>query len=108
MDVDRCVARLCGRDLSPRIGYVGLSVIVIGATGMVGQGVVRECIASPQVDYVVLIGRSSAHVEHEKVREVVVPDLADVEAYEPVFDGIDACFFCAGVSSTGRSEQEYT
>src|SRR5215475_3419093 len=75
---------------------------------MVGQGVVRECIASPQVDYVVLIGRSSAGIEHQKVREVVVSDLADVEAYEPVFDGIDACFFCAGVSSTGRSEQEYT
>jgi uncharacterized protein YbjT (DUF2867 family) len=86
---------------------VGLSVIVFGATGMVGQGVVRECIASAQVDHVVLISRSSAGVDHEKVHEVVVPDLADVESFEPVFDGIDACFFCAGVSSAGKSVAEY-
>jgi uncharacterized protein YbjT (DUF2867 family) len=87
---------------------VGLSVIVFGATGMVGQGVVRECITSPEVDYVVLIGRSSAGIDHAKVREVVMPDLADVDAYEPVFDGIDACFFCAGVTAAGKSEAEYT
>jgi uncharacterized protein YbjT (DUF2867 family) len=83
-------------------------VIVFGATGMVGQGVVRECIASPEVDYIVLIGRSSAGIDNAKVREVVVPDLADVEAYEPVFDGIDACYFCVGVTAAGKSEDEYT
>src|SRR5215467_5850379 len=75
---------------------------------MVGQGVVRECIDSPEVDYVVLIGRSSAGIDHAKVREVVVPDLEDVDAYEPVFDGIDACFFCAGTTAAGKSESEYT
>ncbi|HKE63593.1 MAG TPA: DUF402 domain-containing protein [Micromonosporaceae bacterium] len=87
---------------------MGLSVIVFGATGMVGQGVVRECIASPEVDYVVLIGRTRAGVDDAKVHEVVVPDLAEVDAYEPVFDGIDACYFCVGVTSAGRTEDEYT
>jgi len=87
---------------------VGSSVIVFGATGMVGQGVVRECIASPEIDHVVLIGRSSAHISHQKVHEVLISDLAEVDAYEPVFDGIDACYFCVGVSSAGKSEAEYT
>jgi uncharacterized protein YbjT (DUF2867 family) len=87
---------------------VGSSVIVFGATGMVGQGVVRECIASPEIDHVVLIGRSSANITHAKVHEVLMPDLAEVDAYEPVFDGIDGCYFCLGVSSAGKSEADYT
>ena len=86
---------------------VGLKVIVTGATGMVGAGVLRECVESPRVDSVVLVGRSPAGVDHPKVREVVVPDLHDVASFEDELAGVDACFFCAGVSSAGRSEAEY-
>ena len=87
-----------------------MKVILFGATGMVGQGVLRECLADPDVERVLVIGRNACGVEDPKLREVVRSDLfdyTDVES-EPELSGYDACFFCLGVSAAGMSEEAYT
>jgi uncharacterized protein YbjT (DUF2867 family) len=84
-----------------------MKAIVFGASGMVGQGVVRECIASADVESVLLIGRSPSGVTHAKVRELVHPDLYDYAAVDRELSGYGACFFCLGVSSSGLGEDEY-
>ena len=75
---------------------------------MVGQGVLRECLLDPGVTYVLCIGRNPVHQQNPKLRELIVPDLAILSGNEPQLTGYDACFFCAGVSSVGMSEQKYT
>jgi len=84
-----------------------MKAIVFGASGMVGQGVLRECLASPEVESVLLIGRSPSGESHPKVREIVHPDLYDYAGIADQIGGYDACFFCLGVSSSGMSEAEY-
>jgi len=84
-----------------------MKVIIFGATGMVGQGVLRECLRDAQVESVLLIGRSPTAVHHEKVREIVRADLTDYSAIEDQLAGYDACFFCLGVSSLGMNEADY-
>jgi uncharacterized protein YbjT (DUF2867 family) len=85
-----------------------MKVILFGATGMVGQGVLRECLADPEVESILAIGRSPTENSHPKLRELVHVDLTDFSAVEPQFAGFDACFFCLGVSSAGMSEGSYT
>jgi uncharacterized protein YbjT (DUF2867 family) len=82
-----------------------VKVIVFGASGMVGHGVLRECLVDPDVTDVLVIGRSPLGRTHEKLTEAVVPDLTDLSTVD--FTGYDACFFCLGVSSTGMSEEAY-
>lgn len=84
-----------------------MKVILFGASGMVGQGVLRECLLDPDVNSVVSVGRSATGKSHPKLREVVRADLLDYSALEPELAGFDACFFCLGVSSAGMSEAEY-
>jgi uncharacterized protein YbjT (DUF2867 family) len=84
-----------------------MKVIVFGATGMLGQGVVIECLADPEVETVLVIGRSSCGVTDPKLRERVHPDLFDYSAIAPELQGYDACLFCLGVSSAGMSEADY-
>ncbi len=84
-----------------------MKVILFGATGMVGQGVLRECLLDPDVEEVLSIGRSSTGKAHSKLREIVPPDLLDLSAIEPALSGFDACFFCLGVSSVGMTEEDY-
>jgi uncharacterized protein YbjT (DUF2867 family) len=84
-----------------------MRVIIYGATGMVGQGVLRECLVSRQIESVLIVGRSSSGVEHPKVREIVRPDLYDYSGLESELTGFDACFFCLGVSAAGMSEEQY-
>lgn len=86
----------------------GMKVILFGATGMVGQGVLRECLLDPAVERVLTIGRSASGEHHDKLRELVRSDLFDVSGLEPEVAGYDACFFCLGVSSAGMSEAAYT
>jgi uncharacterized protein YbjT (DUF2867 family) len=74
---------------------------------MVGQGVLRECLADPQVKSILIVGRSSSGVESPKVREIVHPDLFDYSGLEGDLAGFDACFFCLGVSAAGMSEEAY-
>ena len=86
----------------------GMRVIIFGASGMVGQGVLRECLRDPDVERVLVVGRSAIGVENEKVREIVHKDFFDFSSIEENLSGYDACFFCLGVSSAGMKEPEYT
>ena len=80
-----------------------MNVILFGATGMVGQGVLRECLRDDGVERVLAVGRSSTGMTHPKLRELMLADATDAE-----LQGCDACFFCLGVSSAGMSEADYT
>jgi uncharacterized protein YbjT (DUF2867 family) len=84
-----------------------MKVLLFGATGMVGQGVLRECLLDPSVTSVATIGRSASGVTDPKVREIVHADLANYAAIEADLKGFDACFFCLGVSSAGMKEADY-
>lgn len=84
-----------------------MKVLLFGATGMVGQSVLRECLLDPEVETVLAIGRSPVGREHAKLRELVAPDLFDLSGVEDRLRGFDACFFCLGVSSAGMSEADY-
>ena len=85
-----------------------MKVMIFGATGMVGQGVLRECLLDPEVDRVLTIGRASTGEKHDKLREIVHADLFDLSSIESELAGWDACFFCLGVSAAGMSEADYT
>jgi uncharacterized protein YbjT (DUF2867 family) len=85
-----------------------MKVILFGATGMVGQGVLRECLAAPDVDAVLAIGRAASLPAHPKLTQLVATDLANLTALEPQLAGHDACLFCLGVSAAGMSEADYT
>ena len=84
-----------------------MRVILFGATGMIGQGVLRECLLDPEVERVLSIGRRSSGVTHAKLREIVNSDLTDLSAIGGELSGYDACFFCLGTSSAGMSEADY-
>jgi uncharacterized protein YbjT (DUF2867 family) len=86
---------------------IDMKVLIFGATGMVGQGVLRECLLDPDIDAVQTVGRSSTRTHHAKLREIIQPELFDYSGVEAELKGFDACFFCLGVSSTGMSEQQY-
>src|SRR5215468_4654579 len=86
----------------------GLKVILFGATGMVGQSVLGECLRNPAVESVLSIGRSPTGRADPKLRELVRKDLFAVDVPDAELQGYDACFFCLGVSSAGMSEAEYT
>ena len=85
-----------------------MKVIIFGATGMVGQGVLRECLLSSEVGSVLAVGRIATGQHDPKLRELVQKDLSNLSAVEADLAGYDACFFCLGVSSTGMSAQNYT
>jgi uncharacterized protein YbjT (DUF2867 family) len=84
-----------------------MNVILFGATGMVGQGVLRECLLDPEVESVLAIGRSAIEQQHQKLHVVVLKTLTDLSSVENRLSGYDACFFCLGVSSAGMSEDDY-
>ncbi len=84
-----------------------MKVMLFGATGMVGQGVLREILLDPAVSEVLAVGRSATGQRHEKLRDLVVPDVANLSAVEKDLTGFDACLFCLGVSSAGMSEERY-
>jgi len=85
-----------------------MKVILTGATGMVGEGVLLECLESPEVEQVLSISRRSSGRSHPKLRELLVPDFRDLSAVEGQLAGYDACFYCAGKSSVGLNETEYS
>jgi uncharacterized protein YbjT (DUF2867 family) len=84
-----------------------MRVLLTGATGMVGQGVLRECLADPDVERVVILGRTPLGIQQPKVEEIVHQDLYDLSPIESRLANLDACFFCLGVSSAGMSEADY-
>lgn len=84
-----------------------MKVVLLGATGMVGQGVLRECLLDPSVESVLAIVRNSSLPQHDKLREIVHQDVSDLSAIEDRLAGYDACFFCLGVSAVGMKEEAY-
>ena len=84
-----------------------MNVILFGATGMVGQGVLRECLLDADVESVLSIGRSATGEQNPKLHELLRSDLFDYSAIENQLTGFDACFFCLGVSSAGMAEDKY-
>lgn len=85
-----------------------MKVILFGATGMVGKGVLRQCLLDPDVESVLSIGRKPSGVSHPKLRDLVRSDIFDFNVNAGELNGYDTCFFCLGVSSVRMSEAEYT
>lgn len=84
-----------------------LKVIITGSTGMVGKGVLLECIDSPDVESILVLSRSPIDVMHPKVKEIIHKDFFDLSSVRDQLTGYNACFFCLGVSSVGMKEAEY-
>lgn len=84
-----------------------IRVIITGVTGMVGEGVMHECLESQEVEAVLVINRRPCGVSHPKLKEIIHTDFFDFSAIESQLGGYNACFFCLGVSSIGMKEPEY-
>lgn len=86
---------------------MGMNVIITGASGMVGEGVALRCIASAQVEKILILGRRPSGITHPKVSELIVSDFLRIADHSEHLQGYDAMFFCAGVSSIGKNEEQY-
>ena len=84
-----------------------MNAILFGASGMVGQGVLRECLLDPAITRVLAVGRSPLAQRHAKLRDLTVPDLSNLAAVEGQLAGFDACFFSLGTSAVGMTEASY-
>lgn len=84
-----------------------MKVILFGSTGMIGQGVLRECLADSRIESVLTLNRRPSGVSHSKLKELIHSDFYDLSAIENNLAGFDACFYCLGISSAGVSEAEY-
>ncbi|MGW1888191.1 NAD(P)H-binding protein [Streptomyces sp. NPDC001970] len=84
-----------------------MNVLLFGASGMIGQGVLRECLLDDRVSSVIAVVRRPLGFTHPKLREIVHQDFTDFSPLAGQFESVDACFFCLGVSSAGKSEEEY-
>lgn len=85
-----------------------MKILIFGATGMVGQGALRECLRDPAVHQVVTVGRTATGASHPKLTDRTVADLFHLQTLDDDLKGADACLFCLGVSSAGLSEAAYT
>ena len=85
-----------------------MKIILTGATGMVGEGVLLECIQNPKVSEILIVGRRHYDISSPKVKELLVPDFLKISGFSEQLKGYDACFFCAGISSVGMTEEKYT
>lgn len=85
-----------------------LNVIITGATGMVGEGVLYECLHHPEVEKVLVINRNPCGYKHPKLTEIIHADLSDISTLGDRIRGYNACYFCLGVTSLGKKEDEYT
>ena len=84
-----------------------MKVIITGATGMVGEGVLLECLENTAVQEVLMVNRRPSPINHPKLKELIVPDFIKLDEI-PLLSSYDACFYCAGVSSVGMNEHKYT
>ncbi len=85
-----------------------MKAIITGATGMVGEGVLLHCLESKEVTEVLMVNRRTLDIKHAKLKELIVKDFLKTNENEPGLKGYDACFFCAGISSVGLNEEQYT
>jgi hypothetical protein len=84
-----------------------INTIITGATGMVGKGVLLECLESPDVDSVLLINRQPIGLQHEKIKEIIHQNFYDLAPLRAEIAEYNTCYFCAGITSAGKSEGEY-
>ncbi len=85
-----------------------MKILIFGATGMVGRGVLLECLRDPDVELIVTLGRSATGIHDPKLQEILHRDLLDYTGMEESLAGFDACFFCLGIASAGMNEADYT
>ena len=85
-----------------------IKAVVFGATGMVGEGILHQCLNHPDVESVLVVGRKPCKVVHPKLKELIHKDFYDYAGIEKGLRGYNACYFCLGVTSVGKKEDEYT
>lgn len=85
-----------------------MKIILTGATGMAGQGVLLECLQNNTVTEILMVNRKHLEITNPKLKELLVPDFLTIEYFSDSLRGFDACFFCAGISSVGMKEEKYT
>lgn len=85
-----------------------MKVIITGTTGMVGEGVLFECLQNSKVSEILSISRKEITVNHSKLKQLIVQDFTKLDDYKTEISGYDACFFCAGISSVGMKEDQFT
>src|ERR1700676_5303072 len=93
--------------MSARTKFMKIKTIITGATGMVGEGVLLECLNHPAVEQVLVINRKPGGMSHPKLREIIHTDFFNLGPIEQQLIGFNACFFCLGVSSVGMNKEEY-
>lgn len=84
-----------------------MKVIITGTTGMVGEGVLLECLQNPEVTEVLSVSRNPIGISHRKLKELIIPDFSKLPENDKRLTGYDACFYCAGISSYGKTEEKY-
>lgn len=87
---------------------MGKRVLITGSTGMVGKGVLLQCLAHDGIEEVVLVNRSKLDIQHSKIKEVGLDDFSEPDSISQELGHLDACFYCMGVSSAGMSEDKFT
>src|SRR5437867_1503347 len=87
---------------------MSIRAIIFGSTGMIGQGVLKECLESHAVEAVLIINRRASGLKHPKLKEAIFKDFLDMSSQIPLFSDYDTCFYCLGVTSLGLSEEEYS
>ncbi len=85
-----------------------MRVIITGTTGMVGKGVLLECLEHYEINEVLVVNRQKLEITHPKLKEIIHKDFFDLSSIEKELTNYDACFFCLGTSAIGKSEEEYT
>lgn len=85
-----------------------IKTIITGTTGMVGEGVMHECLNHPDVESVLVINRRSGNVQHPKLKEIIHDNFYDLSSIKDKLSGYNACFFCLGTTSVGKNEKDYT
>lgn len=84
-----------------------MKVIITGSTGMVGKGILLECLEHSNITQVLIINRNSLAIEHPKLKEVLLKDFMQMNTLKGDLKGYDACFHCMGISAVGLSEEKY-
>ena len=87
---------------------IKLKVIITGATGMIGEGVLHQCLQHTDVEKVLVITRNTSGYSHPKLTEIIHSNLSDISLHGDSLKGYNACYFCVGITSVGKSEEEYT
>lgn len=85
-----------------------MKIIITGVTGMVGEGVLFQCLKNTEVTEILVLGRKQYDLEHPKLKQLIVDDFANVKNHSEQLQNYDGCFFCAGVSSIGENEESFT